>query len=342
MTKRKLVFFERWADPIAEEVLSKKSWIELVRLRYDDPPEVVWAALESAHGYQWPRAPYLGTRELIARCPNLLAMSAQGAGYDMIDPVACTEAGVLVVNQTGLGREAVAEHVVAMIIAVAKQMIQSDRALRRDRKWERLQYTGDEIFGKTIGIIGYGNIGTRLGEICRIAFGMKVLAFDPYLAAEEIARRGAAKVDLETLLASSDYVSVNCPLTPETRNMFGAERFGKMKRGAIFVTAARGGIHDEAALAEFLRNGHLTGAGLDVWSEEPPPLTHPLLNFDNVILTPHNAGVTKQAYRALAEGAALQWIEILSGGRPPRLQNPEVWPRYQQRFHAITGESLAA
>lgn len=341
MTTRRIVFFERWADPIAEAVFAKEPWIELVRLPYDAEPTEVWRALAGAHGYQWPRAPYLGTRELIARCPKLLAMSAQGAGYDMIDPRACTEAGVLVVNQTGLGREAVAEHVVGMILSLAKQMMQSDRALRRDRKWERLQFTGDEISGKTIGIVGLGNIGTRLGEICRLAFGMKVLAFDPYLSTEEIAARGGVKVDLDTLLASADFVSVNCPLTPETRDMFNQGSFAKMKRGAIFVTTARGGIHGETSLAQFLANGHLAGAGIDVWMDEPPPLDHPLLAFDNVVVTPHNAGVTKQAYRALAEGAALQWIEILKGHRPPRLQNPDVWPHYRQRYKAVTGEALA-
>jgi D-3-phosphoglycerate dehydrogenase len=343
LSLRKLVYFDRWADPIALDILAREPWIELVRLDLvKDPKEKIWRALGDAHGYQLPRAPYLCNRALLERCPNLLAASSQGAGYDMIDPVACTEAGVLAVNQTGLGREAVAEHVVGMLLALGKQMMQSDRAMRRDRKWQRLQYKGDDIFGKTIGIVGFGNIGTRLGEICRVAFGMRILVYDPYLDAAEVEHRGGIKVELDELLASADYVSLNCPLTPETRGMFGRSQYEKMKPGALFVTTARGGIHDEEALAEFLASGHLGGAGLDVWTDEPPSLNHPLLTFDNVVVTPHNAGVTQQAYRALAEGAALQWIEILKGNRPPRLANPEVWPRYADRYRQVTGDTLNA
>ncbi|HLI11097.1 MAG TPA: hydroxyacid dehydrogenase [Alphaproteobacteria bacterium] len=341
-----LVYFERWADPVAEEILRSAPRLRLTRLTRDDPPEKVWAALTSAHGYQISsarsNANYPVDKELLARCPRLVAVSTQGAGFDTVDVRACTEAGLIAVNQTGLNKQAVAEHVVGMMLALSKRMIQSDRALRRDRSWTRLDYQGDDIQGKTIGIVGIGNIGTRLAAICRAGFGMTVLACDPYVDAREVARRGAEKVTLDELLRRADFVSINCPLTTETRAMIGAAQYGAMKPSAYFINTARGGIHDETALAEALRGGRLAGAGLDVWAEEPPPLDHPLLGFDNVIVTPHNAGVTRQAYREMAEGAARQWLAILAGERPPRLLNPEAWPAYRKRFAGILGGTPVA
>lgn len=341
MQRLNLVYFERWADPVAEELLRSDPGVRLVRLSYADPDEKIYAALASAHGYQVSSArgeiAYAPERELLARCPRLLAVSAQGAGFDTVDVGACSEAGVLVVNQAGLGKQAVAEHVLGMTLCLSKQMIQSDRALRRDRSWRRVDYIGEEIHGKTIGIVGIGNIGTRIAALCRQAFAMDVLACDPYLSAAEVAARGGRKVTLAELFRQADFVSVNCPLTAETRAMIGSAQYRSMKPTAFFITTARGGIHDEAALAAALRDRCMAGAGLDVWEPEPPVLGHPLLAFDNVIVTPHNAGVTRQAYRNLAEGAARQWLAIFAGERPPRLQNPEVWPRYRERFVQVTG-----
>ena len=342
-SRKKLVYFERWADPIAEQILGREPDIELVRLSLSDSPDKIWAALAGAHGYQWPRPPYRGSGELIARAPNLLAMASQGSGCDVMDFPACNDSGVMIVNQAGLGgREAVASHAFAMMLGLSKQLIQSDRAMRRDRKWERLQFIGEDLTEQTVGIIGFGNIGTRTGELCRTAYRMTVLAYDPYLSAQEIAARGGEKVELDELLARSDFVSVHCPLTEETRAMVGEREYRKMKPSAFFITTARGGIHDESALARVLAEGRLAGAGLDVWGEEPPALDHPLLHFDNVVSSIHIAGVTRRAYRHCAEGAALQWIEIFRGKRPSRLVNPEVWPKYQQRYQRVTGTPLIA
>ena len=341
MNRKTLVFFDAWADPVAEEILALEPSIEVVRLQTGDEPSKIWDALGRAHGYQWPRPPYLGSRELIARCPNLLAMASQGSGCDVMDFDACNEAGVMIVNQAGLGgREAVASHAFAMMLSLSKKLIQSDRAMREERRWDRLQFVGDDLTGRTIGIVGFGNIGSRLAELCTAAFGMRVLAYDPYLGANEIGRRGAVKVDdLPAMLGQADYVSVHCPLTAETAGMIGADAFAAMKPGAYFVTTARGGIHDEAALEEALRSGHLAGAGLDVWRDEPPDFDHPLLRFPNVVVSAHIAGVTRQAYRSTAEAAARQWITIFEEKRPPRLVNPDVWPRYVERHTRIFGRS---
>ena len=339
LDRKTLVFFDHWADPVAEEILAGETSIEVVRLQTGDPPEKVWAVLERAHGYQWPRPPYLGTHELVARCPNLLAMASQGSGCDVMDFDACNEAGVMIVNQAGLGgRDAVASHALAMMLSLSKKLIQSDRAMREDRRWDRLEFVGDDLSGRTVGIVGFGNIGTRLAEICTAAFGMRILAYDPYLGANEIGRRGAVKVDeLQVLLGMADYISVHCPLTAETAGMIGPAEFAAMKQGAYFITTARGGIHDESALEAALLSGHLAGAGLDVWKDEPPDFDHPLLRFPNVVVSAHIAGVTRQAYRSTAEAAARQWITIFEEKRPPRLVNPEVWPRYIERHSRIFG-----
>jgi D-3-phosphoglycerate dehydrogenase len=168
---------------------------------------------------------------------------------------------------------------------------------------------------------------------------MRVLAYDPYLTAAQIAARGAEKVELDDLLRAADFVSVHCPLTRESRGMMGAAQFALMRPDAWFVTTARGFIHDEQALAEALAGGKIAGAGLDVWEDEPPPHDHPLLKFDNVLVSPHTAGATEESRENMARFAAEQVLEILDGKRPPRLVNPEVWPAYRDRFARIMGFS---
>jgi len=164
-----------------------------------------------------------------------------------------------------------------------------------------------------------------------------VLAYDPYLSATEMAERGGEKVALDDLLRRSDYVSISCPLTKESRGMIGAREFALMQPHAYFITTARGFIHDEAALLEALREKRIAGAGLDVWSKEPPPADHPLLQFDNVLASPHTAGVTREARINMGRIAAGQLLEALDGRRPPRIINPQVWPEYAKRFERTFG-----
>ena len=152
-----------------------------------------------------------------------------------------------------------------------------------------------------------------------------------------MATRGGEKVELDDLLRRSDYVSISCPLTKDNRNMIGAREYALMQKHAYFITTARGFIHDEAALAEALRNKQIAGAGLDVWAKEPPPADHPLLQFDNVLASPHTAGVTKEARANMGRIAAEQMLDTLDGKRPPRIINPEVWPAYVKRFEKAFG-----
>ncbi|MBO0753898.1 MAG: 3-phosphoglycerate dehydrogenase, partial [Bradyrhizobiaceae bacterium] len=202
---------------------------------------------------------------------------------------------------------------------------------------DRTAFMGNDVLGKTIGIIGLGNVGARLAELARGLFAMTVLAYDPYLDAATCAARGAAKVELADLMRRSDYVSINCPLTAETRGMVGAAEFALMPRGSFLITTARGHIHDETALAGALASGRLGGAGLDVWSTEPPPCDHPLLKFDNVLVSPHTAGVTRETRRNMGRIAAEQVLDALDGKPVARKVNPEVWPRYAERFTRTFG-----
>jgi D-3-phosphoglycerate dehydrogenase len=339
---RRLVYFEEFMNPVAVSILSEQPDIELVRLEYASDEEENWGEIGRAHGYQIQprtelRRPWFGDAALLRRCPNLLAISSTGAGYDMIDVEDCTAAGVIVVNQSGTNKEGVAEHALGLILTLSKKIAVSERAMRTVQNMERRGYAGNDIRHKTLGIIGIGNIGTRLAGICRVAFDMTVLAYDPYLTAAQIAARGGTKVELEELLRRSDYVTVHCPRTKESFGMIGAAQFAQMKPTAYFVNTARGGIHDEPALADALRQGRIAGAGLDVFLQEPPPLDHPLLHVDNVVVTPHNAGMTAESMLEMVTATARQWIDIFAGRVPPRLVNPEAWPLYTERFTDILG-----
>ncbi|KUI47313.1 3-phosphoglycerate dehydrogenase [Mycobacterium sp. GA-1199] len=345
MTTRPRLVYERWTDQVAGDILAEAD-IELVKLDLGASAGKGWEALESAHGYQVATrtdvasiddgTQWLAGQALVNRCPQLLAVCSAGAGYDVIDVEACTRAGVAVCNNSGPGAEAVAEHALGLMLDLAKKITAADRALRSGPLGDRLGLRGTQLFGKTLGIVGLGAIGGRLVELCA-PFGMDVLVFDPYVDDATARARGAARVDLSELVERSDFIQVTCPLTAETRGLFGAKQFAAMKPTAYFITTARGPVHDEAALYDALAGGGIAGAGLDVFHEEPPRHDNPLLRLDNVVATPHVAGITVEAARDIAVATATQWQTIFSGDMPPRLLNPEVWPRYCDRFEEILG-----
>ncbi len=339
---KRLVYFDSFMDPIANAIIGRRDDIDLVRLEYAAPQADNWAEMSQAHGYQVQprgelREPWFPDAALLARCPNLLAVSSTGAGYDMIDVDACSAAGVIVVNQSGTNWEPVAEHALGLMLSLTKKIAVAERAMKRTAKLDRRIYVGNNLRNKTIGIVGIGHIGRRVAQLCGVLFDNTVLAYDPHLTAEQIAARGAEKVELDELLRRADFVTVHCPRSGETFGMFGAAQFAAMKPTAYFINTARGGIHDEAALEDALRAGRIAGAGLDVFLHEPPEPSHPLLNLDNVIASPHIAGVTAETMTEMCEATALQWLTIFDGGIPPRLVNPEAWPRYRERFADLLG-----
>lgn len=336
----RVVRADLWIDPAFDEYFREREGVVLDVFPRRGADEAASALLAQAHVYhvsaakdELPRQWFV-TEALLQRCPQLLCVSSTGAGYDTVDVAACTKAGIPVVNQAGGNAASVAEHTFGLMLGVSRRMLECDRRLRREQGFGREDVMGHEIRGKTLGIVGIGHVGTRVVALAR-AFGMEVLATDRLLDPAEITRRGASPVGFEELLARSDVVSLHCPRDRTTLKMMDAAAFARMKRGALFVTTARGGIHDEAALAAALRSGHLAGAGIDVWDQEPPPLDHPLLQMDNVFATFHTAGVTHEARRNMAVIAAEQILQLLAGQRPPRLINPEVWPAFQARLQAL-------
>lgn len=339
--RKRLVYFEDWVFPPAEAILASRVGPLVHHLRYDDPSVDNWALMSLANGYQIAprselREPWLGDTRLLERCPSLLAICSTGAGFDMVDVEACTAAGVLVCNQSGSNYEAVAEHALGMMLGLAKKISAAHRAMLRDDGMNRWEYIGTELKGKVLGIVGIGTIGTRTSALAR-AFGMQVIAYDPFVSGQQVSQRGAQKVEFSELQRRADFISVHCPRTAETMNMFGAAEFAAMKPTAYFVNTARGGTYDEAALLEALDAGRIAGAGLDVFLREPPPKNHPLLLHAAVIATPHSAGMTNESMRDMARFAAEQWMDIFDGKRPPRLQNPQAWPRYCERFERLFG-----
>ena len=340
---KRVFFVEYLSSSLYAQTLARRPDVQLDKLENKQDYAAAAPILSAAHVYQAGASRqvlakhYHVTPALLDQTPNLVAVSSNGAGYDPVDVDACTARGIVVVNQSGGNKEGVAEHALAMMLTLSKRIIETDRRMRAGPNIPRNQYIGRELLNRTVGIIGIGNVGGRLAELCRGLFQMRVLAYDPYLTAEQIKAKGAEKVELDDLLRQADFVSVNCPLTKESRYMLNARAFGLMQPEAYFITTARGFIHDENALADALAKKQIAGAGLDVWEEEPPPHDHRLMAFDNVLISPHTAGATVESRENMARIAAEQVLEILDGKKPPRLINPEVWPAYRERFAGIMG-----
>jgi len=250
------------------------------------------------------------SKELLEKAPKLRAVGRAGVGVDNIDLAEATKRGVLVMSTPGGNAVSVAEHTFALMLALARQVPKVDAGLREGR-WEKSS-SGTELRGKTLGLIGLGRIG---GEVARRAeaFDMKVVAFDPYISEVAAKELQVELVNLERLLAESDFISLHTALSPATQNMINAKSIEKMKKSARIVNAARGELIDEAALAEALKNGRLAGAALDVFVEEPPK-NSPLIGLPNVIATPHIAGSTAEAQEEVGTQVAVQIRDYLTDG----------------------------
>ena len=248
--------------------------------------------------------------ELIAAGSRLVVIGRAGVGVDNVDLDAATRAGITVVNAPTGNTIAAAEHTLALLYGIARRIAPADASIRRG-EWKRGEFTGLELRGRTLGIIGLGKIGQAIAVRAR-AMDMVVLGVDPYVTAEQAANHGVELVDLDALLTRADVVTVHVPLTRATRGLIGRDAIAKMRPGSIVLNVARGGIVDEAAVAEALASGHLGGAGIDVFDQEPPT-DSPLLAAPNTLLTPHLGASTVEAQVLVAEEVAAQVIDVLDG-----------------------------
>ncbi len=273
------------------------------------------------------------TRELMGQADDLWIISRTGAGVDNVDVPAATERGVLVTSVPGANTRTVAEHALALILALMKQIPLMDRAVRADHFEIRFKNLPRDLSGKTLGLMGLGRIGSELARICHQAFGLPILAHDPYLTSE--ARHSFSDwiqfCDEERLFKEADIVSLHIPLSPSTRKLIGARELGWMKKEAFLVNTSRGGILDETALVQCLKEKRIAGAGLDVFAREPLEKDHPLKTLDNVILTPHTAALTRECVNRLAVEAVQAVLDFFRSKRPNSMVNPEVLtqPRWQ-------------
>jgi D-3-phosphoglycerate dehydrogenase len=252
------------------------------------------------------------TADIIQAGTSLKVIGRAGIGVDNIDVEAASKRGIVVMNTPGGNNVTTAEHAITLLLAMARNIPQASASLRAG-KWERSKFTGVEVCGKTLGIIGVGNVGSVVADRAQ-GLKMKVIAHDPYLTAEAAARSGIELVPLDDLYARSDFISVHTPLTAETRGLVGTDAFLKMRRGVRIVNCARGGIVDEGALAEAIRAGQVAGAALDVFAEEPPPKDHPLLALETVVATPHLGASTDEAQINVAIAIAEQVVDFLTRG----------------------------
>jgi D-3-phosphoglycerate dehydrogenase / 2-oxoglutarate reductase len=263
------------------------------------------------------------TARVMAAAPRLKAVVKYGVGVDNIDVEEATRLGVMVVNCPEYGSETVADHAFSMMIGLARKTIHIDRAMReRAWMWPDLEFIGVDLFAKTIGIVGLGRIGRAMARRCG-GFGMRRLACDPYVEAETFAEHGCERVGLDVLLEQSDFVSIHCVLTPETRGFIDAAALERMKETAFIVNVSRGAIIQGDVLATALAGGGIAGAGLDVFPEEPVLPDNPLLAMDNVILTPHLAWYTVEADERLSNESTDRTLEFLEGKTPRNLVNAE-------------------
>lgn len=267
------------------------------------------------------------TAEVIGAAPRLKVIGRAGIGVDNIDVDAATERGIVVLNTPDANATTTAELAVAHLFSLSRHLPQADRSVRRG-EWQRSRFMGQEIAGKTLGIIGFGTIGRIVADRA-LGLRMRVTAYDPFVTREAFAQAGVEPLELDALLEAADYVTLHCPLLAKTRNLIDTARLARMKPQAFLINCARGGLVDEEALCEALRSGRIAGAALDVYSQEPPSES-PLLGLDNVLFTPHLGASTHEAQVAVSREIARQVAAFLCTGEAvnavnlPRLPAEEL------------------
>lgn len=310
---------------LGERMLEEK--MQIVRPKGEDEASIS-AVLEDAEAIVL-RGPAQLTARMIERAPKLKVIAAQGAGTDNIDIAAATKRGIPVIYGAGIAPDAVAEYVIGAAVVAHRQFTVAHREFTAGRaNWStRMRdLMGFELTGTTFGVIGFGNIGKSVAKKARGAFNCEILAYDPHLPAGTGKELGRLVSDLDELLDKSSTVSVNTPLTPETRGMLKRAQLKRIGPNGVLIDAARGGVVHEADLIAALNAGELKGAVVDVFDPEPPSSEQVarLAAAKNIILTPHIAGVTDQSQIGLARNVAQGVLDVMAGRRPSQVRNPEV------------------
>jgi len=271
--------------------------------------------------------------ELFQRAASLRAAIRHGAGLDMIPLEAATAAGVLVANVPAVNARSVAEHVMFAALALLRQFRKVDRDLRAKGWLAGREHANSniELAGKTMGIVGLGAVGQAVGHIAAHGFDLKVVATTRSM---QPAPDKVGFLSIDALVEQSDIIVLCCPLTEETRGLISRERIARMKPNALLINVSRGPVVDDDALIEALRKGRIGGAALDVFATQPLPANHPYFSFDNVIITPHMAGITEESMMRMGVGAAGEALLVLGGKLPVNLRNPDVVGHYWRRFPA--------
>ncbi len=314
-----------WSDRAMPPVIrSEFDHRVLVNGSAEESPEDPLRDLPGAHAVvAGARRTYDG--ELMDRYPEIKAICRTGIGIDNIVVPDATERGIAVCHTPDGPTLSTAETAIALILATVKHIKRVSREFAEQPGRDYLSgYQGIEVFGRTLGLIGLGRIGSRVARLAA-ALGMRVVAYDPYIEDERAVELGIERADrIEAVLAESDVVSVHAPLTEETRRLMNGNRFAQMKQGAFFVNVSRGGLVDEKALCDALDRGSLAGAGLDVFDPEPPPADNPLLQRDDVIVTPHIAGVTVESRERMWRMAVSMALQVWNGEEPDHVVNPDA------------------
>jgi len=270
------------------------------------------------------------SRNIIESLEKCVVIGVGSVGVDMVDVDAATEHGIVVTNTPDIFIEEVADHALMLLLGCYRQVKIQNRLASNDRWYEGRPLLNDtpRLIGQTLGLLAYGNVAQATARRAK-AFGMHVIAFDPYVSEIKMTREGVEPVSFSELLARSDYVSLHCLLNEETRHIMNAEAFSKMKASAYLINTCRGGVVDEKALIEALQSNRVAGAGLDVLEQEPPATDNPLLAMDNVIVTPHSASATSRMRPETRRRAAREIALALRGKWPMSPVNPTVMPRVE-------------
>ncbi len=264
------------------------------------------------------------TAAAINKAPRLKVIGKHGVGVDNIDCHAATAAGIPVVYTPTANANAVAEHAMALMLALSRQIAPASIAVKEGRFVERNRFQGVELAGKTLGVIGLGRVGSMVAQMAALGFQMTVSAYDPFVSQATYSGPAILEDSLESLIRSADYLSLHVPVTPDTRHMINPRSMRWVTSGCRIVNTSRGAVIDEEALAEALEEGVLAGAALDVFEEEPPPENHPLCHAPNTLLTPHISSSTQESLQRMSTQAAQGVLDVLRGNMPEHVLNPET------------------